>query len=76
MTPLQRYDLTMESVCYVKQQGESLIRQAEAYELELERSLGLATVPRDPGFPCWTIEGVSGYFNDPRSALEAKEKQG
>lgn len=34
---------------------------------------GVTHVDREPGFPCWRIEGVDGYFSSPADAVAARD---
>jgi len=58
-----------------RQQGNKLISAGNSLEQKMEFDLGITSDFRDPGFPCYKIEGVEGYFYTPRQAIESLAKQ-
>lgn len=68
------YTAAMQCVHENRAAARKLEKAAEALEDEILNCLGITCANREPGFPCWEIEGVSKYFNSPLEALEAKEK--
>ena len=75
MTKLQQYDSMMRVANRFRLDGNKQIGLANSMEQKAELDLGITSDFRDPGFPCYKIEGVEGYFYSPRQALEALAKQ-
>jgi hypothetical protein len=70
---LKEYDAWMEIVWDLKRKADSISRSASIIEMETHQDAGLEQANRDPGFPCWTIQGMPGYFNTPMEAIAALE---
>ncbi len=57
---------------HIRSDAKNLEKIADALENDTMRDLGITHHDREPGFPCWEIWGVDGWFNTPLDALEAK----
>ncbi len=55
--------------------GRWLLAAADRLDSEAIRLAGVTHVDREPGFPCWQIEGVEKWFNSPEEAIEHKEQR-
>lgn len=73
MSNLEAYQAEMRRAFMMRLEAERLLRQASGIEMVAERDFGLECVSRDPGFPCWTITGIGGFFNTPEEALRFKD---
>lgn len=67
--------MNMDFVDRLVDEASKLMTSADALQRNIEKEAGISFVEREPGFACWQIVGLSGYFGSPREALEAKEKQ-
>lgn len=72
---LQEYDRTIELVAWLDGMATDMRVQAAKLEESCYAALGLEFHNRDPGFPGWSISGLSGYYNTPREALQALSLQ-
>lgn len=71
---LDQYDTEEKSIRRLEANINRMQVRKANLESWLHREAGIAYVDREPGFPCWHIDGLSGYFNTPREAVEALEK--
>ncbi len=69
------YMAAMTAVEGVRAEARKLEQIAESLEGGILRRLGVASADREPGFPCWQIEGLPGWFNTPLDALEATQRK-
>lgn len=69
-----RYTAAMEYADKLWKTARGLEKIAAELETDILHELGITYIDREPGFPCWGIVGLSGYFNTPLDALEAKDK--
>lgn len=74
MTDLELFDQLIECSCSMEMSGWDLIRRARLMEDCTHRRFDLTFCQRDPGFPCWQIDDVPGWFNTAREAVEAKAR--
>jgi hypothetical protein len=74
MTKLEQYDAMIRVAHNFRMDGNKKIGLANSMENKAELDLGITSDFRDPGLPCYKIEGVDGYFYTPRQALEALAK--
>ena len=72
MNPMRTYEIMMQTYYGMLAAATNLKTNAEVMKGGIERQLGLEWVPREPGFPEWTIHGVPGYFPSPQAAIAAK----
>ncbi len=70
MTPLERFDSEMRIAEKLRLLAYELTRQAQEVENAAFSESGLECVEQR-----WRIDGVVGWFNWARDAIEAKEKQ-
>lgn len=68
---VEEFDAVMGIVAGMERIGREALRTAEDMEVTLLMSIGIRRIQREPGFPCWQINGVQGYFNTPRQAVAA-----
>ncbi len=71
---LKEFDAAMAKAGEIRRYAAEIITATTALEVQTFHVAGLECDGREAGFPCWRIEGVEGYFNTPREAVEAKEK--
>jgi len=71
---LAEFDAEMDHADTARRRGKFLLLRADGLEEAACRRAGIVHVERDPGFPCWTAEGLAGYYDTPRQVVEAMEK--
>ena len=69
------YDQAIMRARDMRNRGHALIAQADKLEAETEIAAGVEYHDREPGFPCWSVAGLDGYYATPRQAIAAKEKR-
>jgi hypothetical protein len=74
MTLLEEYDKKIKIVHLLRRQASGCLRHADELESEANQIGGIVHHTREPGFPCW-LAGRR-YYNTPREALAALEKEG
>lgn len=72
---LVQFDLQMLEVKNMIKQANKLLTEARHLEDYVLCDAGIESIDREPGFPCWQIKGVSGWFASPRDAIKAKDGQ-
>lgn len=69
---LSEFDVMMAEVAAIEVEASDLHGIAVRLETYCYRMAGLDEIAREPGFAQWTIEGLAGFFDNPRQALQAK----
>ena len=71
---LRDYEALEQIVFSVRAKADDIEMVARDLEAMLHRLARVEYVSREPGFPCWTIEGEIGYYPTPKAAFAAKTK--
>lgn len=71
---LKEYDEALRHAWVLEVSARNLLEESKRIEAKAEKDAGIECHDREPGFACFTIDGLPGYYNTPRDAVAAKER--
>ena len=73
---VEQYWQMMRRAQDIRNRANAMLAEADAMERAFLKEAGVDCHDREPGFPCWTANGLRRYYNSPHEVLAALANQG